>query len=94
MSQLDTPARGIDKLHPLQNIRWEDTFSSLYLVANAEFDGEQEYVNCQKRAKKFVSLIKPETVLKWQRNLIRKFWTLRSDKPRIGSLLFLHRPKN
>ena len=34
--------------------------------------------------KESVTLIKPETVLKWQRNLIRKFWTFRSDKPRVG----------
>ena len=34
--------------------------------------------------KESVTLIKPETVLKWQRNLIRKFWTFRSDKPGMG----------
>ena len=33
--------RGVDKVHPLQNIRWEVTFSLLYLVTDAEFDGEQ-----------------------------------------------------
>jgi len=27
------------------------------------------------KAKRFVTLIKPETVVKWQRNLIKKFWT-------------------
>ena len=36
------------------------------------------------KAKEFVTLIKPETVLKWQRNLIRRFWTFPSQKPRIG----------
>ena len=43
-------------------------------------------VLCQlsERGKDFVTLIKPETVLKWQRNLIRKFWTFPSYKPRIG----------
>ena len=36
------------------------------------------------KGKECVTLIKPETVLKWQKNLIKKFWTFRSDKPRIG----------
>jgi len=27
-----------------------------------------------KKTKGYVTLIKPETVLKWQRNLIKKFW--------------------
>jgi len=36
------------------------------------------------KAKKFVTLIKPETVVKWQRNLIKKFWTFPSYKSRIG----------
>ena len=36
------------------------------------------------KGKEYVTLIKPETVLKWQRKLIKKFWTFRSDKPRIG----------
>ena len=29
-------------------------------------------------------LIKPESVLRWQRNLIKKFWTFPSYKTRIG----------
>jgi hypothetical protein len=36
------------------------------------------------RAKEYVTLIKPDTVLKWQRNLIKKFWTFPSERPRIG----------
>ena len=36
------------------------------------------------KAKGFVTLIKPETVVKWQRNLIKKFWTFPSYTPRIG----------
>ena len=43
-------------------------------------------VLCQlsEKGKDFVSLIKPETVYKWQRNLIKGFWTFPSNKPRIG----------
>jgi transposase len=36
------------------------------------------------KGKDFVSLIKPETVSKWQRNLIKGFCTFPSNKPRIG----------
>ncbi len=36
------------------------------------------------KAKEFVTLIKPETVLTWQRNLIKKFWTFHSYKSRLG----------
>jgi putative transposase len=36
------------------------------------------------KAKEFVILVKPETVLKWQRNLIKRFWTFPSYKPRMG----------
>ena len=27
-----------------------------------------------------ISIVQPETVLKWQRDLIKKFWTFRSNK--------------
>ena len=37
-----------------------------------------------KIVKESVTLIKPKTILNWQRNLIKKFWTFPSDKPRIG----------
>ena len=36
------------------------------------------------KAKDYITLIKPETVLKWQKRLIKKFWTFVSDKPGIG----------
>ena len=35
-----------------------------------------------KKAKGCVTLIKPETVLNWQRNLIKRFWTFPSYKKR------------
>ena len=43
-------------------------------------------VLCQlsEKEKEFVSLLKPETVLRWQRELIKSFWTFHSNKPRIG----------
>ena len=31
-----------------------------------------------------ISIVNPETVLKWQRNLIKNFWTLRSNNKNIG----------
>ena len=31
-----------------------------------------------------ISIVKPETVLKWQRNLIKNFWTFRSNNKNIG----------
>ena len=37
-----------------------------------------------KKAKGCVTLIKPETVLKWQRHLIKKFWTFPSYNKRPG----------
>ena len=37
-----------------------------------------------KKAKGSVKLIKPETVLKWQRNLIKRFWTFPSYKSNPG----------
>ncbi|OVE78911.1 hypothetical protein BVY01_04075 [bacterium I07] len=36
------------------------------------------------KAKNFITLIQPETVLKWQRMLIKKFWTFPANKPRVG----------
>ncbi len=33
--------------------------------------------------KGFISIVKPETVLKWQRRLIKQFWTFKSKK-RVG----------
>ena len=36
------------------------------------------------RAKGCVTLIKPETILQWQRNLIKRFWTFPSYKTRPG----------
>jgi len=36
------------------------------------------------RAKGCVTLVKPETALKWQRNLIKRFWTFPSYKIRPG----------
>ena len=36
------------------------------------------------QVKNYITLIKPKTVLEWQRRLIKKFWTFASDKPRIG----------
>ena len=36
------------------------------------------------KAKEYVILVKPETVLKWQRNLIKRFWTFPSQKPKPG----------
>ncbi len=36
------------------------------------------------KVKNYITLIKPETVLKWQRNLIKKFWTFPSSKGRMG----------
>jgi len=43
-------------------------------------------VLCQlsERGKDFVTLIKPETVYKWQRKLIKEFWAFPSYKSRIG----------
>ncbi len=34
--------------------------------------------------KDYIILVKPETILKWQRKLIKKFWTFASDKPKNG----------
>ena len=36
------------------------------------------------KAKCYMTLMKPETVMKWQRNLIKKFWTFPSCKTRPG----------
>ncbi len=40
--------------------------------------------NISKKVKEYVTLIKPETVLKWQSNLIKKFWTFPSEKSKVG----------
>ena len=37
-----------------------------------------------KKAKGHVKLIKPDTILRWQRNLIKRFWTFPSYKSRPG----------
>ncbi|MFC1669073.1 integrase core domain-containing protein [Spirochaetota bacterium] len=34
--------------------------------------------------KKIISIVKPETVIRWQRNLIKKFWTFNSKPKRNG----------
>ena len=34
--------------------------------------------------KDHIILVKPETILKWQRHLIKKFWTFALDKPKMG----------
>ena len=31
-----------------------------------------------------ISIVQPETILKWQRDLIKKFWTFRSNKKKVG----------
>ncbi|MBC8185883.1 transposase [candidate division KSB1 bacterium] len=36
------------------------------------------------KAKEAVILVKPETVLKWHRNLIKRFWIFPSQKPKNG----------
>ncbi len=36
------------------------------------------------KVKEYITLIKPKTVLKWQSDLIKKFWTFASDKPQMG----------
>ena len=36
------------------------------------------------RTKGFITLIKPETILHWQRNLIKRFWIFPSYKTRSG----------
>lgn len=37
-------------------------------------------LNISFNIKDYISIIKPETVLKWQRNLIKKFWTYKTVK--------------
>ena len=36
------------------------------------------------KLKECITLIKPETVLKWQRDLIKKFWAFPSKKAKVG----------
>ncbi len=40
--------------------------------------------NIFQKVKEHVTLIKPETVLKWQSDLIKKFWTFPSKKSKVG----------
>ncbi len=42
------------------------------------------YNKFSKIVTKFIILIKPKTVLNWQRTIIKKFWTFPSSKARIG----------
>ena len=37
-----------------------------------------------KKIREHITLIKPETILKWQRILIKKFWTYNSEKSKGG----------
>ncbi len=37
-----------------------------------------------KKYKNSISLVQPETVLKWTRKLIKRYWTFKSDKKRPG----------
>ena len=45
--------------------------------------------NISQKVKKYITLIKPETVLKWQSNLIKKFWTFPLGKSKVGRPIML-----
>ena len=42
------------------------------------------FIKLSNTIKNRIILVKPETILKWQRKLIKKFWTFASDKPKMG----------
>ena len=45
--------------------------------------------NISQKVKEFITLIKPETVLKWQNNLIKKFWIFLSERTKAGRPVML-----